>query len=207
MPKSHRCIAAVSMADPAAVAARAAVAESLNGTERREYGGKRQRTDDGPSPATSTLPAPTAPHAPSTSETSVNTIAEFIESLADYEPTVRLHRSAKRRVGCERVAAQRADSMACRTPACLPALCGVSFPTRWCRPYSAPPAATSTTRACQPTRHALDSQPRHCSHMLTASFVRLPRSAPSHCVCASGCVSSLCPRSASSSTWPRTRSR
>ena len=89
--RSRRAVA-VDMADPAIAATalpRATVVESQNGNDRREQGGKRQRTDDGAAPATSSTSAVSAPPIPSTTEASVNTIADFIESLADYEPTVR----------------------------------------------------------------------------------------------------------------------
>lgn len=80
------------MADPAiAAAARATFAGTQNGSDRREHGGKRQRTDAGDAPATISTTASTGSPTSSSTEASVNTIADFIDSLADYEPTVRLH--------------------------------------------------------------------------------------------------------------------
>ena len=85
------------MADPAIATAalqRATSAEAHNGNDRREYGGKRQRIEEGTASATTTSGSasanqPASTNSASTTEASVATIADFIDSLADYEPTVR----------------------------------------------------------------------------------------------------------------------
>ena len=99
VPHSAAVSVSVDMADSAiaaAVSQRAASVDAQNGNNRREYGGKRQRTDDGAAPAASSLPVSTAPPISSNPEASVNTIADFVESLADYEPTVRKQQQTTR---------------------------------------------------------------------------------------------------------------